>query len=325
MFAAVIPEVLAKYGITFVSIGNVQKGYRNESYAVQTTGGDIVNLIFFKNEPAILERITRADHASGVLGATMPVRVRHDPRLLKVKDGVYAGLYTYLPGTTVPWEAYTKKHIKLTGFAMADMHRLWRTAIPADAHTIGDDVLPLIGRMERYFEQTDVQAAMIAKLDVRLDPRHFPAFTQLVHRVLQLPGQQIIHMDMVRGNVLFRESQAGDRWSIDDLSLSGVIDFEKSTVGHPAFDVARTLAFLLVDSPKPPSKIYHYFLDSGYRKRGGGIMFDPELLTALIKLFLVHDFYKFLRHTPYESLHENRHYIRTRDILQTYGMIYTIE
>lgn len=323
MFASIVPQVLAKYNIHFVSIGDVQKGYRNESYAVKTIDGEVLNLLFFKNEPTILERITRADYVSGILAKTMPVRVRYDQRILRVRHGTYAGLYTYLPGTTVPWEAFTKRHIKLIGFAMADMHRGWRSATPKDNHVIGDDLLPLIERMQRYFNDSHVQAAMVAKLGVHIDVTLFPVFAGLVERVSALPGQQIIHMDMVRGNVLFRQSQPGDTWSIDDIALSGVIDFEKATVGHPAFDIARTLAFLLVDSPKPSHKIFHYFLDSGYCKRGGGLSPDPELLTALVKLFLVHDFYKFLRHTPYESLSENHHYTRTRDILQMYGMIKT--
>lgn len=321
MFAHIVPQVLEKYGVRFDSLGSAQKGYRNESYAVMTHDGNQLNLIFFKNEPAILDRIFRADYASGLLTPTMPVRKRHDNRIIQIKDGVYAGLYNYLPGQTVPWEAFSKKHIKLTGQAMAHMHRVWSTATPTDAHTVQDDLLPLIHRMEHYFNDANVASAMMTKLDVKFDTTLLTDFRKLVTHASQVPGQQIIHMDMVRGNVLFRTAQANDVWRIDSLALSGVIDFEKSTVGHPLFDIARTLAFLLVDSPKPADKIYHYFLDSGYYKRGGMSLPNPKLLTALIKFFLIHDFYKFLRHTPYESLRDNYHYSRTCAILKDYGMI----
>lgn len=321
MFEPVVPQVLTKYAVDFTAIGDMQKGYRNESYPVQLSNGLVINLLFFKNEPTILDRINRADYASATLAGHMPVRTRYDQRLLRVKVGVYAGLYTYLPGATVPWESFTKRHIKLTGYAMADMHAAWRPVVATDSHTVADDLLPLIARMTRYFSESSVQQALHRKLGVSVQASQFELFSELVRLVSGLPGQQIIHMDMVRGNVLFRKAEPADKWSIDDLALSGVIDFEKSTVGHPVFDIARTLAFLLVDSPKPAHKVYKYFLDSGYCKRGGGTVPSSELLTALIKLFLLHDFYKFLRHAPYESLHQNHHYLRTRDILQMYGMI----
>jgi Ser/Thr protein kinase RdoA (MazF antagonist) len=127
-------------------------------------------------------------------------------------------------------------------------------------------------------------------------------------------------MDMVRGNILF-DTTADTPWQIDDVRLSGVIDFEKTAIGLPVCDMARTLAFLLVDCLKPADKISKYFIDSGYRKRGSMDIIHIELLPYFIRLFLLHDFYKFLRHTPYESLRDNYHYGRTCVILKDYGMI----
>lgn len=320
MFAAIVPQVLEKYGVSHVRIHEVQKGYRNESYAVQTADDTLLNVIFFKNEPEILARIKRADYASAQL-TSLPARQRYDKRLLQVRPGTYAGLYTYLPGKTVPWESYTKKHIKLTGFAMSTMHRQWQSIAPIDSHSIDNDLLPLIDRMERYFSGNAVKTAMHQKLHMAVDPAMFGLYKELIRHGVQLPGQQIIHMDMVRGNVLFDKATDRDKWTIDDTALTGVIDFEKSTIGHPVFDIARTIAFLLVDSPKPSAKIYHYFLDSGYKKRGNMPLPDAKLLHSLVTFFLMHDFYKFLRHTPYESLHDNYHYKRTCDILKDYGMI----
>lgn len=320
MYEQYVPHILRKYGIAYKTINSVQKGYRNESYAVTLPRGEIVNVIVFKNEPSILEKIHRADHASQLLSDTLPVRVRHDRRLLKLRENTYAGVYTYLPGVTVPWEALTKKHIKLMGQAMADMHRNWQGHLPYDGHTINDELMPLLTRMKNYFSTDGVQRAMVDKLGATIDAGIFLNYQKLVSYATRLPGQQIIHMDMVRGNVLFGEATDG-KWRIDNLSIKGVIDFEKTTIGHPLFDIARTLAFLSVDSPKSEAKIYSYFLDSGYVKRGNGSLPDAKLLTELIKLFLLHDFYKFLKHTPYESLRDNYHYTRTYAKLKDYGMI----
>lgn len=323
MFASIVPQVLAKYEVQFTAIGDAQKGYRNESYPIYASDGDVLNLLFFKNEQQILQRIERADQASAVAASEgLPVRVRHDTRLLHVKNGLYAGLYNYLPGATVPWEAFGKKHIKLLGKAMADQHHTWQFIEFTDDHRVQDELLPLINRMETYFARRDVRAAMAKKLQVEL-VCDYDFYEQLVAKISKLDGQHIVHMDMVRGNVLFGEPQPGDVWQLGDVALTGVIDFEKAAIGHPLFDLARTLAFLLVDSPKPAGKIYHYFLDSGYHKRGGQPLPDARLLTPLVRLFLLHDFYKFLRHTPYEALADNYHYTRTRDLLKDYGMIHT--
>ena len=321
MSGHITARILEKYGITHATVGQVQKGYRNESHPVFMHDGTVRNLLIFKNESQILTRITRADQASKALALRgLPVRERHDPRLLRVKDGVYAGLYTYLPGATVPWEAFTKKHMKLLGWAMADMHAIWRVSEPSDGRQVQSELLPLIDRMQRYFDQADVRKAMGQKLGVQLlvSPGNY---AQLVTKVSTLDGQHTVHMDMVRGNVLFGVAQPSEHWQIDGMALTGVIDFEKAAIGHPLFDLARTMAFLLVDSPKPRAKIDKYFLDSGYHKRGGAVLPDPRLLEPLIRLFLLHDFYKFLRHTPYESLADNYHYLRTRELLKTYGMI----
>lgn len=320
MFARIVPDVAIKYGLAVSRIGNVQKGYRNESYPLTLADGSVVNLIFYKREPHIVRRVTTADAvALHVANAGLPTRIRHDPRLLKVGDG-HAGLYDYLPGRTISWEAYTKRHIKLVGWAMADLHRSLQD-FTGDGPRLADELHELVGRMRQYFASPDVQTAMTDKLGVVLDSRMFEEFTKLIEQSRELNGQQYLHMDMVRGNILFADTVPGTRWHIDDVSISGLIDFEKTAVGLPVCDMARTLAFLLVDCPKPADKIYKYFIDSGYRKRGGLDIEHIGLLPYFIRLFLLHDFYKFLRHTPYESLRDNYHYIRTCAILKDYGMI----
>jgi hypothetical protein len=205
--------------------------------------------------------------------------------------------------------------------------------------------------MSRYFAQKDVQKAMRDKLNLSV---HLPDFLSLLSQLEQVPGRIPLHMDFVRSNVLFREAQPTDALIIENLALSGVLDLEKAAVGHPLFDIARTLAFLLVDCAKPEEKIRKYFLDSGYHKRGNRSIYGeipssiarsdslgakgqlvlprsagkaessrtmedgisgPLMLEQLITLFLTYDLYKFLKQNPYESLSKNHHFKRTIDIL----------
>lgn len=337
MYRPIVPSVLASYELDYVSIGRVQKGYRNESYPVGLRDGTTVNLLFYKREPGMLDRIKRIDDITNYLSREgLPVRVRRDSRtsVLRAADNVsYAVLYTYLPGKTISWEAYTKKHIKLLGAAMSDMHAILRGSAFSWSETtdITTDLQALLGRMDAYFGRAEVQRAIQDKLGIEIDMLSIPTLRRLVSRFDDTADRQPLHMDMVRGNVLFSTAHEDDRWQIGDVALTGVIDFEKTAIGHPLFDIARTLAFLLVDCVnKDETKVIRYFLLSGYSKRGRAV-YDrhatingashAQLLDGLIALFLLHDFYKFLRHTPYESLQDNEHYIRTRNILIRHGMV----
>ena len=128
-------------------------------------------------------------------------------------------------------------------------------------------------------------------------------------------------MDFVRGNILFAESKPEYKLQLGDKAISGIIDLEKASFGHPVWDIGRSLAFLMVDCSQPVNKIIKYFITSGYRKRGH----QQTSLTSLkevLDIFLVYDFYKFLRDNPYEDLSENHHYKKTRDILVASNMLY---
>ena len=61
----------------------------------------------------------------------------------------------------------------------------------------------------------------------------------------------------------------------------------------------------------------HRSLPSPVLSRGGGRLdiSARRLLEPLLDAFLLYDFYKFLRHNPYESLSANEHFTRTRDLL----------
>ena len=332
MYQSLVPQVLSKYGITYKKILKQQKGYRNESYPVLLADDNLLNLIFYKREIKILERIKRADIVSGYLyDVGMPVRNRYDRRTVIINSNglaTFTALYNYLPGQTISWESYTTKHIKLLGRAMSDMHYNLRQMPSNDLinqNLITGELRVLIYKMIKYFYDESVKKALKDKLQLGLDINKLISIRRLLRSLADMPDQQAIHMDMVRGNVLFDSSNTDDFWQMDGVAISGIIDFEKTVFANPIFDIARTLAFLLVDCVyKNQSKVYDYFLYSGYIKRGQA-RFSPNdshnvlsyhiILDSLICLFLIHDFYKFLIHTPYESLIDNHHFVRTRDIL----------
>lgn len=292
-------------------------GYRNTAHIAMTDRG-LMNFIVYKREVGIAARIRRANDIGNYVAAHgLPARATADTRILKIGQR-YGALYRYLPGETIPWEAYTMKHIKLLGWVMGDMHAAlvdYSAVLPSAI----DEYREVIARMKRYFERADVSQALMTKLHLGLRHDTISHLEQTLQLHLGLPSQAL-HMDFVRGNVLFREAANQQQYAIGSVELSGVLDFEKASCGPVVFDIARTLAFLLVDCHgKSPDKVYKYFLTSGYNKRSRS-RFDENapgyvVLEQTIMLFLMYDFYKFLRDNPYESLPANHHFCQTRDIL----------
>jgi Ser/Thr protein kinase RdoA (MazF antagonist) len=355
-----IPQIAAVYGLQPKRHLPTQKGYRNQTHPIELTDGQLVNLIIYKQEPGIVAKIKHANAAADFLASKgFPARKTYSSKIVQLKAGQhtkYASLYYYLPGNTIPWEAYTQNHIKLLGMAMANMHHVLRKLDLPDLPAVADEYHTIFNHMSDYFTRSGVRSALQSKLD--LQPPAIDKHKQILKKTGNLPSQ-ILHMDFVRGNVLFvdigsaptnrlplprhpgpelgssknellidwipdqvrndgNQSRLTPKLQLGHVSLTGILDFEKTSQGHPIFDVARTLAFLLVDSKfKTEAKIRKYFLQSGYIKRGGGQLDTPamRLLEPLLDVFLLYDFYKFLRHNPYESLPHNQHFVRTRDIL----------
>lgn len=321
MYRSVVPAILKEYGIRYKKIHAPQKGYRNEIWPIELPHGEIINVTFYKREPGILDRIKRADAVSEYLYMhAMPTRRRLDARTLQLKNtqGItYVGLYPYLPGKTISWEAYTMKHVKLLGKTMSDMHALLAAMPPHGFPLVYDEYRLYIERMERYVSSLPVQTAIRQKLQVHTKSIHFTKYLTLLEVCQQLPHQQILHMDFVRGNILYDTATPQATYQQGGIALTGILDFEKTAVGHPMIDIARTLAFLIVDCKyKSAEKIEKYFLHSGYQKYGRNHdIGNLRLIHALVEFFLLYDFYKFLRHNPYEYLFQNEHFVRTRNIL----------
>lgn len=310
------------YGLVPDSVLPAQKGYRNQSFPVRLRDGQIANVLFYKSEPEIVSTIKNANFVSDFLAAhDFPARRSINPRIIRLQSSTkisYVAAYNYLPGHTIAWEAYTQKHIKLLGKTMSDMHAALQYLDATDLPDVTDTCLQIVARMRRYFYLPGVKHAMLAKLRLRANETIFDELEDVLQACKKLNQQQALHMDFVRSNILFIETADGPE-------ISGILDFEKTARGNPLFDIARTLAFLLVDCKyKSAEKVCKYFLFSGYEKRGDAalpritiqnVQGESKLLEMLVDLFLTYDFYKFLKHNPYESLEQNEHFIRTRDLL----------
>lgn len=258
----------------------------------------------------MVARITHTNAIGNFLAEQgLPARSTYSPKIMQLKGAQftrYVALYYYLPGTTIPWEAYTMAHIKTLGKTMGDMHVLL-AGYPYELPNVADEFLALNRRMTRYVSDISVKQALATKLQLQIK---LPDFAPLLQFCKTLPAQAL-HMDFVRGNVLFTGTD-----------ITGILDFEKAGKGTPAFDIARTLAFLLVDCKyKPADKIYKYFVQSGYAKRSVSTFTAWQLVDKLVPFFLMHDFYKFLRHNPYEYLPQNEHFVRTKAMLLKHGII----
>lgn len=267
----------------------------------------------------ILEQIIRANRIGDYLAQSgFPSRRTIDSikiiELRNKRTGAlrYGCFYEYLPGNTIPWESYSSKHIKSIGGKMGEMHRLIQDKelkienLPYEIEVQKRNNI----KMEKYFSDESVIRAMSLKL--KLKPVFdFGKFRKMLIE-LQSEEIQILHMDFVRGNILFDNSK----------NITGVIDFEKVSFGPKIFDIARTLSFLLVDCKhKKPSKTWKYFLYNGYKKRGNNSLPDLKYLHSLIQYFWIYDFYKFLKYNPYEFLNENNHFTRTKNFLVKLGLL----
>jgi Ser/Thr protein kinase RdoA (MazF antagonist) len=314
-----IEQAIAAYELKAKELLPQQSGYRNINQPFITKEGQAYNLIIYKNEPGIVKKIKTANAVGLHLhGAGLPARYPLTNKILKIKSErhtKYACLYNYLPGHTIPWEGYTKKHLKALGENLQAVHQSLKTTNLVEVKSTAIIYAEILKSASEYFESTNVKKAMKKKLNCQLNSNKLNQLRAMVRRLDKLPHQQPLHMDLVRGNVLFCEQP---------IRICGLIDFEKSSYGHPYFDIARSLSFLLVDCKyKPPQEVEKYFLCKGYFNKNTNIpkitvnLSEQKinLLDTLVNCFLIYDLYKFLKHNPYEFLGLNEHYIRTRDLL----------
>ncbi len=331
----ILDQITQLYNFKVKAILGNQKGYRNTSYFFQTNLDKTYNICFYKKEPDILQKIINANHVSDYLyKSKFPTRktilnkfdksiIILTPKSPNNTQKQYACIYSFLPGKTIAWEAYTKNHLKLIGKVMSNMHFCLKNFPEKKLKSIPliyDELFQLNNKMYFYFSSKLTQKAIYQKLHINISLDIFDKFNQIIKKISQKKDLNILHMDFVRSNILFSNKNHykynSQNLSFENKYVSGILDFEKLAKGLEIIDIARTLAFLLVDCKyKDPTNIRKYFLLSGYKKRGKNKLKNINYLNDLIKFFLIYDFYKFLKHNPYEYLNQNEHFIRTKYFL----------
>ncbi len=332
-----------------VKIYSQEKGYRNTVIPVELQSGEKLAVIIFKQEPEILDRIKRSNAVTLFLAENgwpvrRPLTNNNEQSILKLslKDqSCYCCVYNYLPGSTINWESYTQKHIKLLGQVLGYLHQDLENFESQEGFFENQEVLMLediLSEMSIYFSKKTTLKALTAKLKLNPNKEALKYFKQLLKNLKKIEPQQALHMDFVRSNLLFKTKKIDQinnlRFAFDPakqkksrtLTISGILDFEKTAQGPKIVDLSRSLAFLLVDCKyKTEKQVRKYFLYSGYQKRGKQNIEHRELINPLVKFFLFYDFYKFLKHNPYEFLEQNEHFVRTRDYLVDQRMLELIE
>lgn len=224
----------------------------------------------------------------------------------------FISVYNYLDGVSIPWESYTRRHIKSIGKTLSDMHFCLKNLNSSNFDSIWDILHKEIEWMNFYFK--NVEKWIEKKLEIKINWQKVNSlFKSIEKNKNSITEKCILHYDFVRGNILFSKELNKE---LDIFPVNGILDFEKVCVGPRIFDTARSLSFLIVDCKyKNESTVRKRFLISGYEKRGKYKLPDLTLLQPLIEYHWLVDFWKFLVHNPYEHLEMNEHYKRTRNLL----------
>jgi Ser/Thr protein kinase RdoA (MazF antagonist) len=329
-----IAFLASEYGIlslgsTKVTIHEYSQGYMNHVLQVDINAARYVVVIYnsmrYRGQSGV-DFISELSRISEYLNAkNFPAR-----RAILAKRGVFVsqmllegqnsnphlvGLYEYLPGNTLEWDGYTRRHLRALGEKMGQMHNLLSEYNSGKRPSA-------IQEWPEYFERDNKRLmtyigkhtkSITKKLQLKV---HLNEVEKLIKTLGQQIGEiplrsQLIHCDFVRGNILFSETKLNNTYPI-----IGVLDFEKMLYGPVIVDVARTLAFLLVDCRyKTEAEILKYFLHEGYIVLGKGSVLSVLELDPYMVYFWLRDFWKFLECNPYEDLKKNYHFNKTVEIL----------
>jgi len=345
-----IAKVLVQhYNLKPRCVTKLDGGFRNQCFRIFTNEKKQYVCIIYKSERGIDKLISNAHIVADFLKTEKfpvryPIQTLRGEDFIKHKDGGKVrriAVYNYLPGRTIPWEAYTRRHLKSMGKTLSDIHYTLsqhrgdksqskkslnrKSTIPHSRKRSESIIekLPKWWRITRkeiedmleYFNR--VEPWIEKKLKVKLDWDSVKAVLgDLVEDCRQFPSG-VLHYDFTRGNIVF-SSKLNEK--LDVYPIVGILDLEKVCYGPMIADIARTLAFLMVDCKyKDEQTVRKRFLQSGYQKRGNTkLAFDTEfyrVLDRLIAFFWLRDFWKFLEHNPYEYLYMNEHYLRTKNLL----------
>ncbi|MEA3357347.1 MAG: phosphotransferase [Patescibacteria group bacterium] len=307
-----------------IRLENSNQGYMNTCIQVSLHNPTQTYIAIIYNRPRystdqsriILDDAYKAakylhDHG---LPCRIPILTKRKKRLIKfsmedTKSEHIMGLYNFLPGNTLPWESYTRRHLRALGKCMAEMHRLLKdfphqtTSLPRWSDYLRNDY----SKLKSYFQKNS--PAIKKKLSLQVNIKDCTELTKSLHPKSLHPKshEQTIHYDFVRGNILFSSEK-----HILTYPITGILDFEKAMIASTAVDIARTLSFLLVDCKyKSDQEIITYFLKEGYVALGKANSPRFDQLNNLMIYFWLRDLWKFLTGNPYNDLHLNYHYTET--------------
>ncbi|GAB4163253.1 MAG: hypothetical protein Fur003_5980 [Candidatus Dojkabacteria bacterium] len=294
------------------------EGYMNNCYLINTPKQQLIMVIYNSNRYKTETDINRLEEIYSLnlnLPIRKPIGYNNSKHLMKYtrKSGIsnFVGLYNYLEGETLPWEGYTRRHL----FALGEMHKQLHLSLSTQPPTkyieswdqyIKRDSAKLIS----YFIKNSL--SIERKVKISLDILGLKALTEsFSHYRL---AAQLTHMDFVRGNILFSNIKHKEKYEI-----TGILDFEKMLIAPVEFDIARTLAFLLVDCRfSSDEKIIEYYLKKGY---GYQEKKNDRVIQKFLIYFWCRDLWKFLVSNPYESLADNFHYKATVERLIASGLL----
>lgn len=207
------------------------------------TQNEILNLVIFNNEIGSIETIQIQNKACSELAKlNLSFQIRYPKsriiQIINKKNNfeTLACLYNYIEGQTISWENYTSSRLKQIGKCLAELH-LGFEALNFDRRLLSklypqkQICLDQTREMKSYFARLEVKLAMYKKLGIILNVN----FEKLESLVSQIESEnKVLHMDFVRGNII---------WDEDQNRIVGIIDFEKMSLGKVEFDIARTLVF----------------------------------------------------------------------------------
>ncbi|MEP7104164.1 MAG: phosphotransferase [Candidatus Dojkabacteria bacterium] len=313
-----LTQLSKRYNLKFVLYEYFpSKGYRNLPLKLKTKSKSYT-LIIYRNHEDIHNIISNANEFSEYLhNHNFPsrkiirtIKGESEIKLNGKSRKYFACLYEYIEGETIPWEAWTRKHLILLGKSMSEIHNIGKDFPLMKLSSVEKVLEQQLKSLDSYLFDHKIQKTLQSKLNINIDETNFKIFHTKLEKILKETkdsSKTTLHMDLVRGNLIF-ENKA------KELKLSGVIDFEKVTKGSSIYDIARTFAFLLTDCKyKTDREIIYNFLYLGYldsRRTEFNKEFKNDL-PILVNFFWIYDFYKFLKHNPYENLNRNEHFVRT--------------
>lgn len=310
--------VSEKYSKELSFVNKYKDGFRNDVFKVRDEdSGKFFVLIVYKEEPGIKRMIENAHAVANFLETKnfpvrTPIRSQKRNEYEEILPGRFIALYNFLPGESIPWEAYKRRHLKSIGENLSNIHFALKDFRSRQEFPIWEkEIIRETNSMQKYFKK--VEPWILKKLKVKPNWIELEKILISPSKIYQDKDQIVLHYDFVRGNILFSKRVLNN----DTYEITGILDFEKVCIGPAIADVARTLSFLIVDCKyKNEEEVKKWFLTRGYIKRGKyKSNFNESTLENLIRIFWLRDYYKFLLHNPYESLSQNEHYLRTRDKL----------